>query len=37
MKVLFLGYGVSRETASKLYGASVAGNKMQVNVLEQLA
>jgi glycosyltransferase involved in cell wall biosynthesis len=37
MKVLFLGYAVNRETASQLYGASVAGNKMQVNVLEQLA
>lgn len=36
MKILFLGYTVSRDTASKLYGASIAGNKMQINVLEQL-
>lgn len=37
MKVLFLGYPVSRDTASKLYGASIAGNKMQINVLDHLS
>ncbi|MBR6509600.1 MAG: glycosyltransferase [Clostridia bacterium] len=37
MKILFLGYAVNPELASKLSGASVAGNKMQVNVLSGLA
>jgi|GEM_PF-2277533 len=37
MKVLFLGYAISREEDSKIYGASVAGNKMQINLLEQLS
>lgn len=37
MKILFLGYAVSEELAGKLSGASVAGNKMQVNVLRELA
>ncbi|MBH1939418.1 glycosyltransferase [Mobilitalea sibirica] len=37
MKVLFLGYAISMKEASKLYGASIAGNKMQINVLKQLS
>lgn len=37
MKVLFLGYAVAPELASTLTGASVAGNKMQVNVLRELS
>lgn len=37
MKVLFIGYAINMEEASQVYGASVAGNKMQINLLEQLA
>lgn len=37
MKILFLGYAVAPELASKLSGASFAGNKMQVNVLRELS
>ena len=37
MKILFLGYAVSPDLARKLSGASVAGNKMQVNMLRELA
>lgn len=37
MKILFLGYAVSPELAGKLSGASVAGNKMQVSVLQELS
>lgn len=36
MKVLFLGYAINIEEASKTYGASIAGNKMQINVLKNL-
>lgn len=35
--MLYLGYAVSKEEASKLYGVSIAGNQMQINVLEQLS
>lgn len=37
MKILFLGYAISKEEASNLYGASVAGNKMQINVIKELS
>ena len=37
MNILFLGYAVDSITASKLSGASVAGNKMQLNVLRELS
>lgn len=36
MKILFLGSATSREMVKQLSGGSVAGNKMQVNVLECL-
>lgn len=36
MKILFLGYAVPEEKATKLSGASVAGNKMQINILKNL-
>lgn len=36
MKVLFLGYAVNPDVATKLSGVSIAGNKMQVNVLREL-
>lgn len=36
MKLLFLGYVVSKEKAIKLSGISIAGNKMQYNVLKYL-
>ena len=35
--ILFLGYAIPKEEASVLYGASVAGNKMQINILENLS
>lgn len=34
--VLFLGYAVSSDLAEELKGASVAGNKMQTNILSRL-
>lgn len=37
MKILFLGYAVDPEIADGLSGVSVAGNKMQVNVLKGLS
>lgn len=37
MKILFLGYTVPKVMAGTLSGASVAGNKMQYNVLKHLA
>lgn len=37
LNILFLGYAVSLEEMELLSGASVAGNKMQVSVLEELA
>ena len=37
MKVLFLGYAVSKEKAERLSGASIAGNKMQLNIIRGLA
>lgn len=37
MKLLFLGYAVDPSLTSVLSGASVAGNKMQVNVLRELS
>lgn len=36
MKIVFLGYAVNTDQASLLSGASVAGNKMQVNILKEL-
>jgi len=36
MKVLFLGYAISMEEANKITGASVAGNKMQLSILEYM-
>ena len=35
--ILFLGYAISKDEATALYGASVAGNKMQINILETLS
>lgn len=35
-KILFLGYAVASDEAEKLTGASVAGNKMQINLLKEL-
>lgn len=37
MKVLYLGYAVSRREAENLYGVSIAGNSLQLNLLEQFA
>lgn len=37
MKLLFLGSATSREMVKTLSGGSVAGNKMQINILENLA
>ena len=37
MKIVFLGYAVSAEEADILSGCSVAGNKMQLNVLNGFA
>lgn len=37
MKVVYLGYAVSTNEARFLSGVSVAGNKMQVNILKELA
>jgi glycosyltransferase involved in cell wall biosynthesis len=37
LKVLFLGYAVDEETANSLTGSSIAGNKMQLNILKNLA
>jgi glycosyltransferase involved in cell wall biosynthesis len=37
MNIIFLGYTIDKEKASHLYGASVAGNKMQINVLKELS
>ena len=37
LKVLFLGYAVSPQLANILSGASIAGNKMQINILNELA
>ena len=36
MKILFLGCATNREMVKILTGGSVAGNKMQVNILENL-
>lgn len=36
MKILFLGYAVGMEEAKDLTGVSIAGNKMQLNVLWNL-
>jgi len=36
MKILFLGYAVNEEEAARLSGISIAGNKMQVNLLKSL-
>lgn len=36
MKILFLGYAVNNITIEKLSGASIAGNKMQLNILKNL-
>lgn len=35
-KILFIGYGVNKEIVSTLSGSSVAGNKMQLNVLDSM-
>lgn len=37
MKVLYIGYAVSRKEALHLVGISTAGNNMQLHVLEQLS
>lgn len=37
MKILFLGYAVSESDAKSLSGISIAGNKMQLNILHNLA
>ena len=37
MKILFLGYAVDELIAKSLSGASIAGNKMQINFLKELA
>lgn len=37
MNIIFLGYAIEKVEASHLYGASVAGNKMQINVLKELS
>ena len=36
MKILFLGYAVNAQCAEHLSGASIAGNKMQLNILKNL-
>lgn len=36
MNIIFLGYAVAENDANILSGASVAGNKMQINILRQL-
>ncbi len=36
MKLLFLGYAISLDEAHSIIGPSVAGNKMQINVLKNL-
>lgn len=37
MKILYLGYAIDSKLASKQLGASIAGNKMQLNILENLS
>ncbi len=37
MNVIFLGYAVAEESVHSITGASVAGNKMQINILRQLS
>ena len=36
MRLMFLGYVVSEEVANKLSGASIAGNRMQLGLIESL-
>lgn len=36
MKILYLGYAVSKEDSELLTGASIAGNKMQLNIIKNL-
>ena len=36
MKIVFLGYAVSECDAETLSGVSVAGNKMQLNILRNM-
>lgn len=36
MKLLYIGFAVDRELENKLHGISVAGNKMQINLLKKL-
>lgn len=36
MKILFLGYAVHENLAGSLSGASIAGNKMQLNILHNM-
>lgn len=35
--ILYLGYAINKSEASTLYGASIAGNNMQINVLKNLS
>lgn len=37
MKILFLGYAVNENIVSELSGSSVAGNKMQLNLIHNMA
>ena len=37
MNIIFLNYMVPREQSSKYAGISIAGNKMQINVAEELS
>ena len=37
MNVIFLGYAVAEETVHSMTGVSVAGNKMQINILRQVS
>lgn len=36
IRIVFVGYAVNEQLANELSGASVAGNKMQVNILKEL-
>lgn len=37
MKILFLGYAINEKDIQNIIGSSVAGNKMQLNILENLS
>lgn len=36
MKIIYLGYAINKKNANNIYGASVAGNNMQVDLLEEI-